>query len=220
MLSGKKVVAPGAATLPAFGDSNKHAIGGMLTFPAGKYNRLEVSFFQVHGSGTTTAPENLTIFGQNIPSGDFLTSSFRIRSMNVSWNYLTWPAPPESSRFRIKTLWGFQWDSVQSVIDAPYETSTTFSPAVGTLNIYYPSFGIGGEYVLSKNVYVDGRASGFAWPHHAVIWDAEGNLTFRYKFIEVFGGYKASHLKTSPQGEEYILGTLQGGYGGIRIVLR
>jgi hypothetical protein len=218
MTSGKKAVGPGASTLPTLGDSNKHAVGGMLTFPAGKYNRLEVSFFQVHGSGTSTAPENLFIFGQNIPSGDFLTSSFRIRTLNVTWNYLTWPAPPENSRFRLKTLWGFQWSSVQSVIDAPYETSATFNPAVGTLNIYYPTFGVEGEYILAKNVYLDGRISAFAWPHHAVIWDAEGNLVARYKFVEIFGGYKASHLKTSPQGEEYVAGTLQGAYGGLRLV--
>jgi hypothetical protein len=219
MTSGKKATSPGNSTLPTLGDSNKHALGGMLTFPAGKYNRLEVSFYQVHGSGTSTAPQNLSFFGQDFSSGDFIASNFRVRQMQVIWNYLTWPEPPETARFRFKTLWGFQWTSVQSIIDAPYETSATFSPAVGTQNIYYPALGVGGEYVVSKNFYFDGRATGFAWPHHAVVWDAEGSAVFRYKFIEVFGGYKASHLKTSPQQEEYVTGTLRGGYGGLRIVL-
>ena len=220
MTSGKKATSPGNSTLPAFGDSNKHAIGGMVTFPAGKYNRLEVSYYQVHGSGTTTATQDLSFYGQNFASGDFIASSFRVRQLKATWNYLTWPAPPETARLRIKTLWEFQWTAVRSVIDAPYETSATFTPAVGTNSIYYPTFGVGAEYVVAKSFYFDSRASGFAFPHHAVVWDAEANAVFRYKFLEVFVGYKASHLKTSPQQEEYITGTLQGGYGGLRIVLR
>jgi hypothetical protein len=219
MLSGKAATSPGNSTLPTLGEANKHVVGGMVTFPAGKYNRLEVSFFQANGSGTSTAPQNLTFYGQNFPAGDLLTSSFRIRTAHVTWNYLTWPDPPEAARFRLKTLWGFQWTAVQSVIDAPYDVSIA-NPAVGTRSIYYPTFGVGGEYVVSKYFYLDSRVSAFAWPHHAVVWDAEGNAVIRYKFLEIFGGYKASHLKTSPQQEEYIVGTLQGGYGGLRIVLR
>ncbi|MBV8846556.1 MAG: hypothetical protein JO307_27440 [Bryobacterales bacterium] len=220
MRSGVKAVSPGDSTLPTLGDATKHNLGGQITFPAGKYNRLEVSYYQAHANGTSTAPQNLTFFGQNIPSGDFLSTSLRVRSLDVTWNYLTWPDPPENARLRIKTLWGFQWRSVQSIIDAPFETSATFSPAVGTINIFYPELGIGAEYVLSKYVYLDGRASGFAWPHRAVVWDADGNLVLRYKFVEVFGGYKASHLKTSPQGEEYVVGTFKGAYAGLRIVWR
>jgi hypothetical protein len=220
MKSGAQALGPDVSTLPTLGEANKHNLAGQITFPAGKYNRLEVSFYQAHANGTSTAPQNLTFFGQNVSAGDFLSSSMRVRSLNVAWNYLTWPAPPESSRFRIKTLWGFQWTAVQTTIDAPFETSASFSPAVGTINIFYPDFGIGGEYVLSKYLYLDGRASGFAWPHHAVIWDADANVVLRFKFIEGFVGYKASHLKTSPQREEYVFGTFQGGYAGLRLVWR
>ena len=219
LLGGKGTTSPANSTLPTLGDANKHAYGGMVTFPAGKYNRLEVSFFQAKGSGTSTAPQNLTFYGQSFPAGDFLTSNFRIRTAKVTWNYLTWPDPPETARFRLKTLWEFHWSAVQTVIDAPYDFSIT-SPAVGTRSIYYPTFGLGGEYVVAKHFYLDSRASAFAWPHHAVVWDAEANAVVRIKFLEVFGGYKASHLKTSPQNEEYIVGTLQGGYGGLRIVFR
>lgn len=220
LLSGAKATSAGGSTLPTLGDASKHNLGGVITFPAGKYNRLEVSFYQAHGNGTSTAPQTLTFFGQTIPAGDFLSTSFRVRQIKATWNYLTWPAPPEASRLRIKTLWELQYTQVSTVIDAPYETSATFSPATGTLHIIYPSFGLGGEYVLSKYLYLDSRISGFAWPHHAVIWDAEGDVVARYKFLELFGGYKASHLKTSPQGEEFAVGTFQGGYVGLRIALR
>ena len=218
--SGAAAVSPGISTLPNYAKASNHTYGGMLTFPAGKYNRLEVSFYQAHGNGTGTAKQDLSFFGQSITQGDFLSSSFRIRQLKLSWNYLTWPAPPETSRLRIKTLWEFQWSQFQTTINAPYETSATFTPPTGTQNIYYPSFGIGAEYILTKNLYVEGRASGFAFPHHAVVWDAEGDIVAHYKFIQVFLGYKGSHLKTSPQQYVYVNGTLQGGYGGLRIVLR
>lgn len=219
MKSGASAVLPGNSTLPTLGNVNKHVVGGMLTFPAGKYNHLEVDFFQANGNGSSTAPQNLSFFGQPFSSGDLLLTSFRIRTLHATWNYLTWPAPPESSRLRVKTLWGFQWTSVQSVIDAPLDPAVT-SAAVGTKNIFYPEFGLGGEYILGKHVYLDGRVSAFAWPHHAVVWDADGNIVFRYKFLEVFGGYKASHLKTSPQAEEYVFGTITGGLAGLRLVFR
>ena len=213
-------IPPGNSTLPTLGDTNKRTPGGMITFPAGKYNRLEVSFFQAQGNGTSTAPQNLSFFGQTIFSGDFLATSFRVRNAKVAWNYLTWPEPPETARLRIHTLWEFQYTSVQTVIDAPFETSATFTPAVGTLNIYYPSFGVEAEYAASKHFYFDSRISGFAFPHRSVIWDGEASGVARFGHIEVFGGIKAFHLKTSPQREEYVNGTMSGPYGGLRFVLR
>ncbi|HEY7333361.1 MAG TPA: hypothetical protein VH639_00660 [Bryobacteraceae bacterium] len=208
------------SSLPTLGNLNKHTPGGMITFPAGKYNRLEVSFFQAQGNGTSTAPQDLTFFGQNIPSGDFLSSSFRVRNISATWNYLTWPDPPETAKFRLRTLWGFQITQVQSVIDAPYETSLSFTPAVGTHNIYYPNIGVEGEWVPTKRFYIDARVSGFAFPHRSAIWDAQATANVRFGNAELYIGGKAYHLKTSPQQEEYIDGTLQGAMVGVRYVFR
>jgi hypothetical protein len=42
----------------------------------------------------------------------------------------------------------------------------------------------------------------------------------RFKHLEVFGGYKWFHYKTSPQNSEYFVGTLSGPMGGVRWVIR
>lgn len=210
---------PGQSTLPTLGDINKNSGGGVISFPAGKYNRLDVTFFQAEGSGTSVAPQNLTFFGQTLTSGDFLASSFRIRSLKATWNYLTWPAPPETSKFRIRTLWSFVYTQAQTTIDEPFDLTLT-SPVIGTHNIYYPEFGIGGEYVPSRHFYFSGEASGFAFPHRSVIWDAEVKAVVRFGHLEIFGGEKLYHLKTSPQGEEYAVGTLKGPFAGLRLFLR
>jgi len=210
----------GDSTLPTLGNLNKHTPGGMITFPAGKYNRIEVSFFQAQGNGTSTAPASLTFFGQNIPQGDFLSSSFRIRNVRATLNYLTWPAPPENAKLRIRTLWELQLTQVQTVIDAPYDVSGAFAPAVGTHNIIYPTFGVQAEWVPARRLYFDVRTSGFAFPHRSALWDAQIDANVRFGNAEFFLGAKAYHLKTSPRQEEYIDGTLQGATVGIRYAFR
>jgi hypothetical protein len=220
MISGTLAASAGNSTLPTLGSLNKHTPGGMITFPAGKYNRLEVSFFQAQGNGTSTAPTNLSFFGQDVPQGDFLSSSFRIRNIRATWNYLTWPDPPENAKLRIRTLWEFQVTQVQTVIDAPFDVTGAFTPPVGTHTILYPSFGVEAEWVPTKRLYFDARTSGFAFPHRSEIWDAQLNANVRFGNAEFFVGAKAYHLKTSPKQEEYIDGTLQGATAGIRYVFR
>jgi hypothetical protein len=220
MTSGKLAASQGNSTLPTLGNANKRTPGGMVTFKAGKYNRLEISFFQAHGNGTSTAPTDLSFFGQNIAKGDFLSSSFRIRNIRATWNYLTWPDPPENAKLRIRTLYEFQVTQVQTVIDDPYTTDISFTPPIGTRNIVYPSFGVEAEWVPTKRLYFDARTSGFAFPHRSVIWDAQVNANVRFGNAEFFVGAKAYHLKTSPKQEEYIDGTLEGATAGIRYIFR
>jgi len=210
---------PGTSFLPTLGDANKHTPGLEITFPAGKYNRLDITVFQTQGNGNSVAPQNLTFNSINIPAGDYISSSFRIRMAKVTWNYLTWPDPPETAKFRIRTMWGFQYTGVQTVIDAPYDYTLSSTP-VFTHSIYYPSFGIGGEFVPSRHFYFEGQASGFAFPHRSVVWDAELKAVVRFWHVEIFAGDKAYHLKTSPKAEEYIVGTLSGPYAGIRLFVR
>lgn len=209
----------GSENLP-YPPANRRTPGAEITFPAGKFNRLEVSLFQVDGSGTSTAPINLTLFGTNIPAGEFLSTTYRVRNLKVSWNYLTWPSPPEDSKFRIKTLWEFQYTKVHTVVDAPYTTSITFTPAVGDKSIFYPTFGVGAEYVPSKHFYLEARASGFAFPGRSVIGDTEANVAIRFGHIEVFGGGKLYHFRTSPHSEQYVDGTLTGPFFGVRWIFR
>lgn len=194
--------------------------GVSVSIPAGKFNHLEISYFQMDGDGTGYAQIPLSLFGSNFVQGQFISTTYRIRSAQLTWNYLTWPAPPEDSKFRFRTLWSFNYTSVSPVIDEPYNTSVDFTAAHGTLNIFYPDFGVSLEYIPNKVFYFETRTWGFGFPHHADIADAEVNMVVRYKHMELFGGYKFFHFKTSPDQNQFIVGTLMGPIAGLRWVIR
>ena len=73
----------------------------------------------------------LSLFGSTIPQGDFISSTYRLRNAQLTWNYLTWPAPPEDSKWRFHTLYSFNYTGVSATVDAPFEPSATFVPAHG-----------------------------------------------------------------------------------------
>lgn len=212
------------ATLPGGGNlalpaAHKDAPGFVLKIPAGKFNRVEISYFQANGTGNSIAPENLSLYGTLVPNGDYLATNFRLRMLKLVWNYLTWPSPPEESKFRVKTFWGFEYASITSSVDAPFETSALFTPSFATQHVYYPVLGIGAEFVPSKFFYMQGQVSGFAFPHRAVLWDADASAVLRfYKHSEIFAGAKIAHMKSSPYAEAYANATLKGPYLGVRWV--
>jgi hypothetical protein len=199
-------------------NSRPRSPGAFISLPAGKFNHLEISYFQVDGSGTGYAKVPLSIFGSNFAQGDFLSSTYRLRNAQLTWNYLTWPAPPEDSKWRFRTLWGFNYTSASPVIDAPFEANINFTAAHATKNIFDPAFGAVLEYIPSKNIYFEARTWGFGFPHKADIGDAEINAVVRFKHLEIFGGYKLFHFKTSPNSDEYVVGTVKGPLAGVRWV--
>ena len=211
------VAGDGNLTLP---DDNKRAPGVEIAIPAGKFNRLEFSYFQTNGDGNSTSIQNLEIFGQSIPANDYLAIAYRLRNLKVVWNYLTWPSPPENSKFRVKTLWGAQYTSVYPVINAPFETSITFNPAFATKSIIYPVFGLGGEFVPSEHFRIEASGSGFGFPHKAVQWEGEVTAVGRIGHLEIFAGAKVFHFKTSPNADNYVEGTLKGPLAGVRWVFK
>ena len=211
---------PGAEQTLVLPSARPRTPGAFVSIPAGKFNHLEISYFQVYGNGTGYAALPLSLFGSNFAQGDFISPSYRIRNAQLTWNYLTWPAPPEDSKFRIRTLYSFNYTNVSTTIDAPFEASATFTPATGSRNIFYPAFGVSMEYIPSKNFYFEARTWGFGFPHRADIADAEANAVVRFKHIEIFAGYKWFHYKTSPQSSQYFVGTLTGPMGGVRWIIR
>jgi hypothetical protein len=196
------------------------APGGFVSMPAGKFNHLELSYFQADGDGTGVAKVPLSLFGSNFTQGDFLSTTYRIRNAQLAWNYLTWPAPPEDSKWRLRTLYAFNYTSASPVIDAPYEANVNFVAAHGTKNIFFPSFGVELEYIPSKRLYFQARTWGFGVPHHAAIGDAEVNLVGRIGHLEIFGGYKLFYMKTSPNSDQIFVGTLKGPMAGLRWLFR
>jgi hypothetical protein len=219
LLAGVKAAVPQDQHLVLPG-ARSSSPGGSVSMPAGKFNHLELSYFQVDGSGTSTAAIPLGLFGDNIPQGDFLSTSYRLRNAQLTWNYLNWPVPPQDSKWRLHTLFAFDYFSDSVTVDAPYESNPNFQAPHGTRNIFYPSLGLEMEYIPSKHLYFQAKAWGFGIPHHADLADAEIMVVARVKHLEIFAGYKFFHFKTSPNNDQYFVGTLDGAMGGVRWVLR
>jgi hypothetical protein len=216
LIGGQKSAAVAAQSV-ALPSADKKTKGVTIAIPAGKFNRVELSYFQAYGLGDVgPANINLSPFGVNITQGDEVVSSYTIRNFKLVWNYLTFPSPPEDSKFRVKTFWGAQYTNIEGVIDAPLELTNTALPAVGSRHIIYPVLGIGAEYIASKHFYMDARVSAFALPHRSAYYDAEANLVIKTRHIELFGGYHVFHFKTSPGSDEYFVGTLKGPAVGAR----
>ena len=196
-----------------FPSSTKPGGGFLVAVPAGRLNTLQISAFVAEGSGTTTAPKNLTLFGQSFPTGDQLVVGYRIINTKISWNYYTYPDPP-TSKLRFRTLWEVQYTTMNSRTDAPLDNNAT--RAAGTKSLIYPTIGGALEYHVNRNLRFDLKGSGFGVPHHAVIWDAEAAAVIRTGKLDIHVGGKAFHLKTSVQGDQYYSATLWGPYLGIQ----
>jgi len=200
----------------------KPAPGVMLSLPAKGLNSLRISYFQTRGQGNTVADRNLALFAVGYVPGDYLSAAYKIQSAKVSFEYHSWPFPVKDSKFRVKTLWEFQYVNVKAEVDAPlkpYEDEegnaiTTFGE--GTRWFLLPSVGLGAQYLASKHFRIEAKGSGFALPRRAAVWDAEAMGAYRFGQWEIQFGYRGFHFKTSPKQEDFIRGTLSGGFVGLR----
>lgn len=190
--------------------------GFEVTVPAGKFDRFEFSGFQLSGSGTGTASENLLLYQTAIPVGDYLNTYYTTREIKVSWNYLTYPAPPDT-KFRFKTLWELQYVSVSPEVDAFYDPN--LPQGKGTRSVIYPTIGVGVEWVHSARFRLEARGSGFFVPHHGEIGDVQADAVYRIGHLELSLGGKLYHVKTSEHNQDYVIENLWGPYAGLRWVV-
>lgn len=108
--------------------------GAEIGIAAGLHNSLRLSYFSAKASGNTTTPTDLVLFTQAYSKGDYLSASYRLQDMKLSFDYLTWPFPVGSRKFRLKTLWQMQYVSIRSSFDAPVKSSTPDSS--GNITLY------------------------------------------------------------------------------------
>ncbi len=206
-----------------FPGNSPNTPGAELSIPAGRYNTIRVSYFRTKDTGSTTANSNITLFGTDYAPGNFLTTSYILQSVDVTYDYLTWPWPPRDHRFLFKTRYGVQYTTISGNINGPYlpttdvEGNAIVTSAAGSHQLIYPLLGVGFEYFVSKHFRVEMNTSGFAFPHHAVTWNADGFMAYRIGYVELVAGGKAMHFKTSPEGMEDYIGTPYGAYVGVRI---
>jgi len=193
--------------------------GFELFFPISRTGEIHVEVMRTSGAGNQNAPADTTIFTTPFNKGDFLASNYRISQGKLYLDDLLFPHKFPVAKFRVKALYEFSYTSVRSSVDAPISDAagTGFGAAQGTRNIYYPEFGVAPEYALTPHVLLRASAAGFAFPGKAVISDAEGTIGFRRGFLELRGGVKLLHFKTSPKTDNYLKGTLSGAFVDLRI---
>jgi hypothetical protein len=194
------------------------AYGGTITIPMKGSSRLEFSFLTLNDRGNAFAPTDLGLFGGTIAQGEPLAMSYSLRHLKLSYNFLTYPNPPQDAKFRVKTLWEVQfvqlYPSVTAALSAPDQ------PLTATQRIILPTVGLGMEYVPSKHFRMELRGSGMALLHRSALGDAEGSAVVRLGRIEIFAGGKVLYFKTSPKSDTYMRGALWGPYGGVRWVFK
>lgn len=194
--------------------------GAELNFAAGKHHALRISFFRANASGNLTAPTDLLLWNGTYTKGDYLSTNYRLQNVKISYEFLTWPYPIATRRFRLKTLWQFQYTNMKTAFDAPLKSTANGSNATtGSKNLYAPTFGLSPAYYVSRNFRLEANASGFAIPHRWTIWDTDASASYRIGKVEVRVGAKAFHFRTSPKADYYLRGTLAGAFVGLRYFL-
>jgi hypothetical protein len=213
---GSNFVLPGAIDLTG---NAKFAMGAIVTIPTGKENSLEFTYFRMQTSAFPTLGQDSIFESNEFPPGDLLHISYKLQTMKLSWNYLTYPFPSNGAKFRLKTLWEVQYVNADGLIEAPLDVNTTATDI--SKSIILPTLGLGIEYHPSKHFRLEWKGSGFGIPHHADIWDTEASAVIRTRRIELLVGGRAYHYKTSPQGiDQFFTQTLWGPYGGLRFIWR
>jgi hypothetical protein len=197
--------------------------GAEISYPITRTGVLRFEAFLSKGDGTQTAPQDTNPFGTTFNKGDLLVNQYQVTALKLYLDDLLYPFKFPAARFRLKSLWEVQYIAIKSTIDAPLKPLSQDSSgnvisttASGSRNVIFPTFGVAAEYDLAPHLMFRVGGSGFGLPHRAGIWDAEATISYRHGHIEAIGGAKALHVKTSPQKDEYVSDTLDGGFVGLR----
>lgn len=193
------------------------AYGVLVTLPMKGSSRLEFSYTTLNVNGKLLAPTDLGLFGGTIAQGEPLSTSYSLRHLKLSYNFLTFPNPPDA-KLRIKTLWEFQYIQVKPTVTAT--VTAPGQPLADSQRIMLPAVGLGIEYVMSRHFRLEMRGSGMIIPRRSTIADAEGNAIVRVRSLEFFVGGKFLHFKTTSNSDTYISGTLWGPDAGVRWVFK
>lgn len=194
--------------------------GVEMAIPAVKRNEVRVSFFRARASGNVTAPTDLILWGGNYSKGDYLSTNYLLQNVKISYEFVTWPFPIENHRFRLKTLYQFQYTHMSTGFDAPLK-STANGPntASGNKTVYAPTLGLGVDYYVTPRFRLEANATGFAIPHRWTIWDADASMAYRVSRLEFRIGMKSFHFRSSPKSDYYLRGTFAGAFIGLRYFL-
>jgi hypothetical protein len=213
-----------------FAGKPKYAEGADIGIAVGRHNQLHIYYFDAKASGNFTAPNDFSVWTQSYSKGDLISTNYHWQNVKISYEYLTWPFPVETRRFRLKTLWQVQYFNVRNVFDAPLLPTTDsagnlLSDASGNPLTYstegskwfiLPTFGLGVQEYASRHFRLEANVSGFGIPHKSALLDADASANIRAGHFELRFGAKAFHFKTSPKADFYNRGTYVAPFVGIR----
>jgi hypothetical protein len=209
----------------------KFADGGEFGLALGLHNMLRFSYFQSRASGDFTAPVDTVVFNNQIyGAGTLVSTNYLLQNVKLSFDYLTWPYPVESRRFRLKTLWQLQYTSAKAGFDAPLlplvdANGNPLIDAAGNPISYaasatkwfiIPTFGLSATEYITPHIRFEASADGFSIPHHSTLYEGESTINLRVSHFEVRGGAKLFHFSTSASQDFYMRGTLGSVFFGVR----
>ncbi len=204
--------------------------GAEIGIAVGLHNAIRLSYFESRAAGTFTNAEDIYLWGQLYTAGNLVSTNYRLQNIKLSFDYLTWPYPVESRRFRLKTLYQLQYTTVRTAFDLPLLplVDSTGAPLVdasgnplsyageGTRSFISPTLGVGVSKYVTRNFRLEANATGFAIPHHWTIWDTDASANLRLGHFEFRVGAKAFHYKTSTQAEFFVRNTMASAFVGLR----
>lgn len=216
IIGGKQ--ATGYETLGELGPD--HVTPGIdASIPVTRTAEIRFEGFISKGDASQYASTNTTIFGTSYNTGDYLNTQYQITSLKLTYDDLLYPFKFPVAKLRFKSLWEVQYLAANGTIDAPYKANAEDSSgnlisnsAYGTRTIILPTFGLAAEYAIRPHILLRADASAFGLPHRAELWDAQAYIAYRRNKLEFRGGFKILHFKSSPQIDEYMQGTVQGGF--------
>lgn len=213
--AGHTNVDPDPADL-GFPERSKESLGIAITVPTGHEYSLEFTGFEVKGQGNSFLYQTKAFFGNLYAIHDTLATGWYVKSYKVSWNYLMYPYPSNGAKIRYKALFELQDIMASAHFDAPGDINA--APVVGSKSILRPLVGAGVELHPVSHVRFEVKASGIAFPHHGDIYGGEASLAIRVWKVEVLGGGRYLHYKTSPGTDAFFSQTMWGPYGGLRLI--
>jgi hypothetical protein len=209
--------APDFETLNNLGKARPVSGGVEISLPITRTGSLHFESLLAKGDGNQTTTVVTDIFGNSYPAGTLLVPQYSIFASKLYLDDLLFPHKFPVARFRLKSLWEFQYIHMKTVVDAPaFNTASSSATAIGTKQIFLPTFGIAAEYALTPHVLFRVDGSGFGIPGKSNIWDANVSLSYRHGSWEVLAGGKALHFKSTSNATEYVTDTLTGVFAGLR----
>ena len=201
-----------------------------LRVPIGLHDVIWASYMSSRAAGNVYAPSELGLITQVYLQGDYLATDYHIVSYKIGFDYLAWPYPVKTSRFRLKTVYEVEFLRARVGFDAPLLAITDaygnplYSQSGGILSyatshtyqFYIPQVGLDMQYWLARGVRLEGRGAGFSIPHHQNSWDFEGSINFRAGHAELRVGYSGQHFRTSALQDFWVRGTMVGPFIGLR----